>query len=86
MPLGLSDFQLQSLMMSAGDVPQEKRGLFLQRVDAMLAFKGRRFTDRDLIEVLTLAQVGLVRRSPTAEAESLREESRRAPHPQKLAP
>ena len=86
MPLGLSDFQLQSLMMSAGDVPQEKRGLFLQRVDAMLAFKGRRFTDRDLIEVLTLAQVGLVRQSPTAEAESLREESRRAPHPQKLAP
>ena len=86
MPLGLSDSQLATLMTSAGDIPQEKRSLFLQRVNAMLTLKGRRFTDRDLIEVLTLAQVGLVRQSPTAEAESLREESRRAPHPQKLAP
>jgi hypothetical protein len=86
MPLALSDSQLEALMLSAGDVEQEKRHLFLQRVDAMLALKGRRFTDRDLIEVLTLAQVGLVRRSPTAKAESLREGIQADPTPPKISP
>jgi hypothetical protein len=80
MPLGLSDSQLQSLMMSAGDIPQEKRSLFLQRVNAMLTLKGRRFTDRDLAEVLELARVGLGRRS------ALREEPTPTLQPQKLAP
>jgi len=73
MPLGLSDSQLQALMMSAGDVPQEKRHVFLQRVNAALTLKGRRFTDRDLAEVLTLAQVGLVRRPTSANADSFRQ-------------
>ena len=61
MPLGLSDSQLATLMASAGDVEQDKRHLFLRRTAAMLALKGGRFTDRDLVEVLVRAQVGLAR-------------------------
>jgi hypothetical protein len=39
MPLGLSDPQLESFDGICRDVPQEKRHLFLQRVDAMLTLK-----------------------------------------------
>jgi hypothetical protein len=38
-------------------VPQEKRGLFLERLSAMLTLRGRgRYTDDDLIEIAKLAR------------------------------
>jgi len=49
MLLGLSDPQLESLMAFARDVPQEKRHLFLQRVDAMLTLKGPRLKHKELL-------------------------------------
>jgi hypothetical protein len=53
----LSDSQLRAVMMVAADVPQEKRGLFLERLSAMLTLRGRgRYTDDDLIEIAKLAR------------------------------
>jgi hypothetical protein len=40
-------------MMFATDIPHEKRSMFLERIGAMLAERGRRFT--------ALGQVGLAR-------------------------
>ena len=64
MPFGLSDAQLESLMAIAADVMPEKRSMFLERVGAMLAFRGRgHFTDADVAEVASLAATGLTPRS-----------------------
>jgi hypothetical protein len=60
MPLGLSDTQLATLMTIAGDIPPEKRSMFLERVGAMLAFRGRgHFDDGDVAEIAALASTGL---------------------------
>ena len=42
--LSLSHNQMQIVMAAARDVPQEKRGQFLERIAAMLAVRGR-FSD-----------------------------------------
>jgi hypothetical protein len=61
MPLCLTDTQLQTVLSAAADLPQEKRGLFLQRLSSMINMHGRRFTDDDLIEITKLARTGLAR-------------------------
>ena len=46
--IGLTDTQLKIVMNAARLVPVEKRDIFLQRIAAMLALRGRgRFTDTD---------------------------------------
>jgi hypothetical protein len=57
--IGLSDNQLRELMATAGNMPLEKRAAFLERVGAMLNYRGRRITDSDFIEVIKLASTGL---------------------------
>ena len=58
--LALSDAQLQTLMTFAADIPQEKRSMFLERVAAMLAMRGRgHFNDADVADVAPLALTGL---------------------------
>ncbi|MGB2646793.1 MAG: hypothetical protein WBC86_04145 [Pseudolabrys sp.] len=48
-------------MDAAAAVPIEKRDLYLQRIAAMLALRGRgRFTDADVAHVARLAIAGLV--------------------------
>ena len=66
--IGLSDRQLAIVMEAAEPLPPEKRGLFLQRVDAMLRFRtaGRRFDDDDVADVAGLARVGLMQGTDTA--------------------
>jgi hypothetical protein len=42
-------------------MPVERRGLYLQRIAAMLTVRGRgRFNDADVADVVQLAVVGLV--------------------------
>jgi hypothetical protein len=58
--LALSDSQLRTLMTSAADIPPEKRSMFLERVAAMLAMRGRgHFDDGDVADVAKLALTGL---------------------------
>jgi hypothetical protein len=59
--LSLTDGQLKTVMSAAADLPQEKRGLLLRRIAAMINMRGRRFTDDDLIEITKLARTGLAR-------------------------
>jgi hypothetical protein len=48
-------------MSAARLVPVEKRDIFLQRIAAMLALRGRgRFTDTDVADVAQLAMAGLI--------------------------
>ena len=48
-------------MGAARVLPVEKRDIFLQRVAAMLALRGRgRFTDTDVADVAQLALAGLI--------------------------
>jgi hypothetical protein len=61
MLFSLTDSQLQAVLSAAADLPQEKRGVFLQRLSSMINMRGRRFTDDDLIEITKLARTGLVR-------------------------
>ena len=59
--IGLSDTQLKTVMAAAADVPHEKRSQFLERIAAMLKFRGRgNFSDGDVDDVVKLACVGLV--------------------------
>jgi hypothetical protein len=59
----ISDAQLQTLMTIARDIPPEKRAMFLERICAMLAIRGRgHFDDGDVAEVARLASTGLARR------------------------
>ena len=61
--LALSDHQLDVVMGTARAVPVEKRDLYLQRIAAMLALRGRgHFGDDDVHEVAALALHGLVAR------------------------
>jgi hypothetical protein len=61
MHFSLTDSQLKTVLSVAADLPQEKRGVFLQRLSSMINMRGRRFTDDDLIEITKLACTGLVR-------------------------
>jgi hypothetical protein len=50
--LSLNDAQLKTLTTFAADIPPEKRSLFLERVGAMLALRGRgHFNDADVQDV-----------------------------------
>ena len=72
--IGLTDTQLKIVMSSARVLPVEKRDVFLQRIAAMLALRGRgRFTDTDVADVAQLALTGLAH--PTG---GLRENCERA--------
>jgi hypothetical protein len=57
--IGLNDNQLRELIATAGNVPIEKRAMFLERVGAMVNLRGRRISDADFIEVIKLASTGL---------------------------
>jgi hypothetical protein len=55
------------IVMDAACMPVEKRDLYLQRVAAMLALRGRgRFTDTDVADVAQLALAGLVQTADSA--------------------
>jgi hypothetical protein len=59
--IGLTDSQLQVVMRAARSISVEKRDIFLQRIAAMLALRGRgRFTDTDVADVAQLALAGLI--------------------------
>jgi hypothetical protein len=61
MPLGLTDNQLAAVMEFARILPVEKRAIYLQRIAAILAQRGRgHFTDADVADVAKLALAGLV--------------------------
>ena len=65
--LGLTDNQLRTVMDAAAAVPIEKRDLYLQRIAAMLAIRGRgRFTDTDVADVAQLAMAGLIQSADSA--------------------
>ncbi|MFZ0058294.1 MAG: hypothetical protein WAL09_26330 [Pseudolabrys sp.] len=65
--LGLTDNQLRTVMDAAAAVPIEKRDLYLQRIAAMLAIRGRgRFTDTDVTDVAQLAMAGLIQSADSA--------------------
>jgi hypothetical protein len=60
--LSLSSQQLQIVMQGAGNLPVEKRDLYLRRIAAMLAIRGRgHFNDDDVADVTKLALTGLAR-------------------------
>jgi hypothetical protein len=60
--LALSDQQLAAVMIAAGPVPPEKRGLFLERIAARLRLL-RRFDDAELDQAVALALCGLIQES-----------------------
>jgi hypothetical protein len=65
--IGLTDTQLQVVMHAARSIPVEKRDIFLQRIAAMLALRGRgRFTDTDVADVAQLALCGLIQSAESA--------------------
>ena len=63
--IGLTDPQLEIIMAAANAVPVERRGIFLERVGAMLKVRGR-FTDADVADVAQLALCGLVQTADVA--------------------
>ena len=67
--IGLTDNQLKIVMDAARLVPVEKRDIFLQRIAAMLALRGRgRFTDTDVADVAQLAMAGLIQQAADSAA------------------
>ena len=56
----LTDAQLEIVMIAAGSLPVEKRGLFLERVAAKLQLRGLHFTDADLGAAIQAALKGLI--------------------------
>jgi hypothetical protein len=64
--ISLSDAQLQTVMLAAGALPPEKRGVYLQRIAATLIRCGR-YTDHDVAVAAQSALRGLVQQ-PTAAA------------------
>ncbi|MGC1998122.1 MAG: hypothetical protein WA704_29985, partial [Pseudolabrys sp.] len=56
--ISLTDSQLAIVTGAARTLPVERRDIFLQRCGAMLKLRGR-FTDADVIDVVTLALTGL---------------------------
>jgi hypothetical protein len=59
--ISLTDYQLKIVMDAARLMPVEKRDLYLQRIAAMLALRGR-FSDSDVADVARLAASGLAHR------------------------
>ena len=59
----LSDSQLRTIWNAADALPAEKRGIFLERMGALLQCRGGRFIDRDLDDVVRLALRGLIHES-----------------------
>ena len=57
--VSLTDSQLKTVMTTANAVPVERRGIFLERVGAMLKMRYR-FTDHDVAIVAKLAMAGLI--------------------------
>ena len=57
--VSLTDSQLKTVMTTANAVPVERRGIFLERVGAMLKMRYR-FTDHDVAVVAKLAMAGLI--------------------------
>ena len=67
MTMGLTDSQLAAVIDAARTLPVEKRDLYLQRVAAMLAQRGRgHFDDADVADVTQLAMAGLVQTADSA--------------------
>ena len=64
--IALSDQQLQTVMLAAGAVPPEKRGVYLQRIAATLQIRCGRYTDHDVAVATQSALRGLVHDEPTA--------------------
>jgi len=65
--IGLTDTQFKIVMNAARLLPVEKRDIFLQRIAAMLAVRGRgRFTDTDVADVAQLALAGLIQTADSA--------------------
>ena len=65
--LGLTDNQLKAVMDMARTLPVEKRDVYLQRIAAMLAMRGRgRFTDTDVSDVAQLALARLIQTADSA--------------------
>ena len=56
----LSDSQLRAIWSAADGLPAEQRGIFLERMVALLQFRGGRFIDRDLDDAVRLALRGLI--------------------------
>jgi hypothetical protein len=50
----------------ARTVPVDKRSVYLQRITAMLALRGCRFTDADVADVARLALCGLIQHADSA--------------------
>jgi hypothetical protein len=63
--ISLSDRQLHVVQQAAAAVPYKKRGIFLQRLSAMLELR-RRFSDDDVDDCAALARQGLVQRESSA--------------------
>jgi hypothetical protein len=63
--VSLTDNQLAIVTNAAKSLPVEKRDLYLQRIAAMLAMRGRA-TDADVGDVVTLALAGLVQTADVA--------------------
>ena len=62
--IGLTDSQLRVVMDAARTLPVEKRDVYLQRIAAMLALRGRgHFGDADVMDVAQLALAGLVQQT-----------------------
>jgi len=57
--LRLTEPQIEIVMTAAGDQPEEKRRLFVERIAARLRLGGARFTDADLDVAVRLALQGL---------------------------
>jgi hypothetical protein len=57
--LRLSEPQIEIIMNAAGDLPEEKRGLFVERIAARLRLGVTRFTDADFDVAVRLALQGL---------------------------
>jgi hypothetical protein len=67
MKFSLNDRQLEILLKIAADIPYEKRGTFLERVNAMLTTRGR-WDDDIVLQTAKLAATGLARRPAVAGA------------------
>ena len=62
---GLTDAQLAAVMAAAGQLPAEKRGLFLERVVARLGLLPR-FTAAEFDDAVRLALRGLIQEKSAA--------------------
>jgi hypothetical protein len=63
----LTDAQLEIVMVAAGSLPAEKRGVFLERIAARLRLRGGpHFTDADLGAAIQVALTGLIQSAAQA--------------------